>query len=161
MRRSLSLRQRGGEVRVERVDHHTALLRDDDEVHVLHRDRAEQHLVAQDHRADKTHAVVELDLHRADIGTEVGFTVGGSHFLLVLLLKLELRGNVRGQAEKNRARVGQRAHPNRPQVGTTRVDQGDVSVGEAHAGNQAKPTKHGKRVVPGCQGGRDAKSLPL
>ncbi|HZO03275.1 MAG TPA: hypothetical protein VFB93_18940 [Burkholderiales bacterium] len=54
----------------------------DDEVHVFHGDRADEHFAAHYHGANEAAAVLEADLERADVGHPLLRAVGQQHFAL-------------------------------------------------------------------------------
>src|SRR5262249_28021603 len=96
---------RGPDVRTLRIDVQRPRLRDDDEVHILHRNGAEKDLIAHHEGAREADAVLEVQLHGANVRHNLLATVRQRDLLLGGLLQSELNLHVRRDAEMNRPTI--------------------------------------------------------
>jgi hypothetical protein len=67
-------------VRAARVDVELLSFRRHHQVHVFHRDRADEHVLAHHQRADVAGAVPEAHFERADVGHDVRRAIGQDDF---------------------------------------------------------------------------------
>ena len=79
---------------MKRVDGDTPLKREDYEVHVLHRNRAEQRLLAENDCPDVTRAILKTNTHRTDVAAHPPFSVCRRDFFLGIRLQTEFVGHI-------------------------------------------------------------------
>ena len=69
------LRDRAGDVRAIRIHIDRARLGRDNEVHVFHRDRAQQNFVPHDDSAAEADTILEMDFQRPDVRNQARATI--------------------------------------------------------------------------------------
>ena len=77
------------------------------QIHVLHRDCADQDLIAHHQCAGKSHAVLESNFDGTDVCDELRRSVGQRDFLFGNRLQLQSAPYLLGYAKMQRARVRQ------------------------------------------------------
>ena len=100
-----------GDVGTGRIDRQLPAAGVHHQVHVLHGNRPQQHLVTDHQRADVAEPLAEGDSHRAYIGHGRGTAVGHRHFSHRFGLQVELAGDMLRDAQHQRPGVDQRVHP--------------------------------------------------
>ncbi len=123
----------GGNIRASRIDRDRPSRRGDHQVHVLHRDRAEQNRIADDQGPGETRPVLKLDLDRTDVRNDVRSLIGRGHLPLLDLGELQLHRDVLRNADRHRSRVHHRGHGHGLQLGFPRIGQPDFRVNHAHS----------------------------
>ena len=127
-------RDRGRDVWAVGIHVQRARLRDDDKVHIFHRNRAEQDLIPHDQGSAEPDPILETDFQRADVRYEPPAAVRQDHFFPIVLGEMQLHPHMFGNAEMDRPGVGQRLDFDRGEVGLSRIFQCHVSVHDAHVG---------------------------
>lgn len=82
-----------------------ALSGEHNQIHIFHRDRAQEHFVAHDDGADECRAVFESQVNRTNVRNEPVGTVGQLDFLRAHFIQLKLHANVLGYDEMNSAGI--------------------------------------------------------
>jgi len=83
------LGDRRRDIGTSRIDVQRTGFGDDDEIHIFHRNGANQDLVAHHQSAREADAVLESHLDRADVGHAFPGAVGEGHLLLVDGIELQ------------------------------------------------------------------------
>ena len=86
---------------------HTLQLGPQHQIHVLHRDGAKQHLVAQHHRTGEAAAVAEAHLHRPHVGHRAAVAISQHHLTPLQFRQIQLDRQMLRDAQMHRATVGQ------------------------------------------------------
>ena len=73
-------RHRHRDIRRVRIDGHLEARGVDDQIHVFHRDRSEQYLIAQNERPANRMTAQEFDTHRRHVRNLMRLAVGENHF---------------------------------------------------------------------------------
>jgi len=127
-----SLRQRHGHIGALRIHIHALQLGPYHQIHVLHRNRPDQHFIGQHHRAGEAAAVAEPDL----LGTHIGHTespaIGQHHLPPFEFNKLQLNHQMGGQAEVHSAGVHQGIALHPVEIWLHGVREVEVSAHESH-----------------------------
>ena len=115
-----------------RIDEHLARQRIHEQVHVFHRDGAEQRFIAEHHRADETTTVLPTDLNRTDVRATPISPVGERRVALLELVELESVSDVMRDTQVRRPGIHERVDPYGRQIRPLRIAQFDRRVRQAH-----------------------------
>ncbi len=121
-----------GKIRVQRIDRDSPFRRNDNQVHIFHRHRTEQHLIAEHNRTDVAFPVFKLNVNGPHIRAELSPAISDGHFLLRAFLKLELICNVFGNTQKHRPAIGEGFYLDRSQRWQSRIIEEDFCGSQTH-----------------------------
>jgi hypothetical protein len=103
------------------------------EIHVLHGHSAQEDLIPQNQGTHETGTVLESHLDRPHVGHFSLAPVGDADLPLRFRLQLQLQGHVLGNAQHQRAGIGQRSHPHCLEVRQAWIAQLDIGENVSHA----------------------------
>ena len=132
-------RDRPADVGAARVDVQLARLGNHHQVHVFHRDGAEQDLIAHHQGAEEAGAVLEAHFHRTDVRHDLLRPVGQQHLALRQLSRAELVADLLRDAEVQGPGVGD-GFELQLQARVARVAKKNRAGHEAHYGLVAETT---------------------
>src|SRR5882724_5197453 len=107
--------------------------RDDDEIHILHRNRTKQDLIAHDQSPREPDAILETQLDGTHVRDQLLGPVRQGNFLVVDGFQLESDLNVLGNAKMHRARVTEGHNVHRGKLRKPWILEQDLSVYEIHS----------------------------
>jgi len=126
------LGDRAADVRAAGIDFQGSRAGNHHQVHVFHRNRPDEDLIAHHQRPGKADAILEADLDRADVGDLPDRPIGQRDFLFRDGFQLQSSADLLGNAQVQRSGIRQGVDLDRPQFGQTRISQQYASAHEPH-----------------------------
>jgi hypothetical protein len=114
----------------------------DQQIHILHRNCAEKHVVAKDQGAGDAGTAEQGDLHRGDVIHQLHGTIGKPHLALFDSAQTELQGDMKRDAQVQRPCIDQRFGIDLIKLGLGEIAQPEVNPDQAH-GNALRFRKAG------------------